>query len=335
MSAHSEFDLIARYFQRPVASDRIQLGIGDDCAVVQATRPLALSIDTLNAGVHFPHSSTPQDIARKAVAVNLSDLAAMGAAPVWAMLALSLPEADEAWLHAFSEALHAALAEHGVALVGGDTTQGSLSISLQVAGELAWPGHMRRGGACAGHRIYVTGTLGDAALGLQCAQNPALARKLDPVQRDFLLARLNRPEARLAFGQQLAAICPCAIDVSDGLLADLGHVLAASGCGARIEIGKLPLSGAARHAFARVSEGRIDWQMVLAHGDDYELCFTLPASRESAMRDMARAESLPVHCIGEITGDGGLVLVDENGAPLSLQQLGIDRAGFDHFSDSA
>lgn len=293
----SEFDIIQRYFKRPVTDDDVLHGIGDDCALlrVPSDQDLAVSIDTLVAGVHFPPQTSPYDIGHKALAVNLSDLAAAGAEPRWATLALTLPQPDETWLADFSAGFFALAERYNVQLVGGDTTQGPLSITVHVHGLTPRGRMLRRAGARPGDLIYVTGTLGDAGLALRALQGQI---KLTPEHAAHVMQRLNRPEPRITAGLALRDLASAAIDISDGLAADLGHILAASGVGASIEIERLPLSPAvsAQH----------DWNLPLASGDDYELCFTAPPQHEKKLTAALEQSGCACTRIGAIEIPPGL-----------------------------
>jgi len=271
----SEFDIIARYFAaRPARRPDVALGIGDDAAVLRVPPgcELVLAVDTLVSGVHFPEDTPPEDIGYKALAVNLSDLAAMGAEPAWLSLALTLPEPDEAWLAGFAAGLFELADAHGMALVGGDTTRGPLSVSVQVAGLVPAGGALRRAGARPGDLVCVTGTLGDAALGLQVAQG-RLDRGVE--DNDFLRKRLDRPTPRVAAGQALRERAHAGIDISDGLGADLGHLLEAGGVGARLDLSRLPLSPAFERYRAGLADPDAALSLALGGGDDYELCLSL------------------------------------------------------------
>ena len=291
--AADEFSLIARYFSAFGRGDAVQLGVGDDCAIL-SLRPgerLATSVDTAVEGVHFPDFNLPEDTAYRAVAAAASDLAAMGARPLGMTLALTLPEADELFLHSFSQGLGRAASDFALPLVGGDTTRGPLTITVQVLGALPAHQALLRGGARPGDELYVSGTLGDAAAGL------ALLRgewQSDDISEAFLEGRFNRPTPRLLLGQQLLGLATAAIDISDGLLADAGHIAAASGVRLRIEPDRLPLSPALLSHPQR--EQALHW--ALSGGDDYELCFTLPPGIE-----------LPPGCsrIGEVLVGEGVV----------------------------
>lgn len=285
-----EFDLIARIRARARSRADVVLGIGDDAALlrVPTDKLLVVATDTLNAGVHFPHETVPVDIGWKALAVNLSDLAAMGAQPAWCTLSLSLPDSDAAWLDTFLDGFLALADAHDVALVGGDTTRGPLSACVTVHGFVDETRVLRRDAARIGDEIWVTGTLGDAAGAL--AQWQA-KQPIDP----WLRTRLDQPTPRIAAGIALAAVAHAGIDVSDGLLADLGHVCAASSVGAEVEIDALPTS-AALQAFDRVARRTLQ----ATGGDDYELCFTASVDRRDAIADIARSTGIEMTRVGRI-----------------------------------
>ena len=292
-----EFDLIARIRQRAAARGDVVLGIGDDCALLLPPpgMQLAVTMDALNVGVHFPPDTAPADIGWKALAVNLSDLAAMGAQPAWGTLSLSLPQGDPGFVDAFFDGFFALAAQHGFALVGGDTTRGPLSIAITAHG-LVEPGRaLRRDGAREGDDIWVSGTLGDAAGALRQWQAGAA---ISPV----LQARLDRPTPRVALGLALRGIASSCIDVSDGLLADLAHVCRASGVGAEVDVDALPASDALRAAFDP------DTRRVLqaAGGDVYELCFTVPASAAEALGNALVDAGTGATRIGTITAATGV-----------------------------
>ncbi len=317
----NEFELIQKYFARqPLARPDVVLGIGDDAAVLEVPpgQQLVISTDMLVAGVHFPEHTAAEDVGHKALAVNLSDLAAMGATPAWFTLNLSLPQPDPTWLDGFCQGLFALAGTHHVQLVGGDTARGPLTIGVQICGLVPSGQALTRAGARPGDRVYVTGTLGDAALGLLCVQG-RLA--LPEAQRAQALERLNRPPARVTAGEHLRGLASACIDISDGVSADLGHILEASGVGARIELGRLPVSPAYAGAFAALG-----WAPALAHGDDYELCFTIPAAREPAFRRASADLGVACSYIGDIEAGPGLRIVDESGADYRPPV-----AGYDHF----
>ncbi|HHB92394.1 MAG TPA: thiamine-phosphate kinase [Thioploca sp.] len=270
----SEFDLISRYFSTkfPQRSD-VDLSIGDDAAIctVPPNMQLVTAIDTLVADVHFPLTTKPEDIGYKALAVNLSDIAAMGATPVWMTLALTCPEFNEIWLQRFSDGLLELARLNQVSLIGGDTTRGPLTITIQITGLVPLNTALKRNGANPGDSIYVTGTLGDAGLGLQVAKQQVV---LSTLAKKYTLSRLNRPTPRLQIGQKLLKIATSAIDISDGLVADLGHILNFSNVGASLQIDNLPLSDELLESVPY--ETAIE--LALTAGDDYELCFTTPES---------------------------------------------------------
>jgi thiamine-monophosphate kinase len=270
--ALTETGLIERFF-RACGAQRadVALGIGDDAALlsVPAGCELVATTDTLVAGVHFPHGSPAGSIGHRALAVNLSDIAAMGARPCWALLALTLPQAEEAWLSEFAAGFGGLAREHRVALVGGDTTQGPLCITVQALGVVAAGGALRRSGARAGDALFVSGTPGDAAAGLALEQSRLAA---PPAERDYLRERFLLPTPRVALGERLREFASACIDVSDGLLGDAGKLARASGVAAQLDFEALPLSAALRNA---VGEERARL-LALSGGDDYELCFTVP-----------------------------------------------------------
>ncbi len=315
----SEFDLIRHFFtEQSTQRADVPLGIGDDAALLAppADSLLAVSVDTLIAGVHFPLDTAARAVGYKALAVNLSDLAAMGAEPAWATLALTLPRADTSWLSDFAQGFFDLASTHNVQLVGGDTTRGPLSITVQVTGFVSREQALLRNGAQPGDGIFLTGTVGDAGLGLRLYQQPPDAHN-DATMR--LIHRLEFPTPRIAAGLALRGRASSVIDISDGLAADLGHVLTASSVGADIHVDQLPLSSA-----YRLLAPENDWQAAVSAGDDYELCFTLPSGQEAEA-----LAGLDCACtrIGEITASPGLRWRDANG-----QQLVLDNTGFDHFS---
>ncbi|MEO5573799.1 MAG: thiamine-phosphate kinase [Gammaproteobacteria bacterium] len=319
----AEFKLIERYFARPVhAQQGVVLGIGDDAALlnVPAGMELAVSVDTLLAGVHFPENTQAADIGHKALAVNLSDMAAMGAEPRWATLALTLPKIDTAWLEGFSAGFFALAERYKVTLIGGDTTRGPLSITVQMHGLVPVGLALRRASARPGDLIYVTGELGDAGLALRALQGTL---DLPAEHKAQLLERLNRPEPRIAAGLALRGIASAAIDISDGLAADLGHILSASKVGATLHLERLPLSA---DVSSFVIKGG-DWNLPLSAGDDYELCFTVPARNEIKLR--AVLDRLMCTCtpIGMIEEAPGLRCELADGKSFTP-----DSAGYDHFA---
>lgn len=305
----NEFDIINTYFtHRDHARADVIKGSGDDAAVVRvpAGHELVISTDTLVAGIHFPVATSPEAIGHKSLAVNLSDLAAMGATPAWALLALTLPEANDNWLKQFCQGFFRLAQRYGVALIGGDLTHGPLSITVQMLGFAPTGQSVYRSGARPGDRIYVTGTLGDAGVGLRQAQLSTHA--LTPAQ-SFLRERLNRPEPRVAVGQALAGLANAAIDISDGLAADLTHLLTQSHVGARIDVERLPCSSALQHTVTK--EEAI--ALALNAGDDYELCFTIAAEHTDELARRLATIDCPYTYIGDITAALGLVLHDQYG----------------------
>jgi thiamine-monophosphate kinase len=320
-STKSEFDLIHEYFTGLTHSrSDVTLGIGDDGALLRVPdkMELVVSIDTLVAGVHFFADVSPQALGHKALAVNLSDLAAMGAEPAWVTLALTLPEVDNAWLKGFAQGFAALAQEYNVALVGGDTTRGPLAVSVQAHGWVPEGRALRRDGARAGDDIYVTGYLGDAALCLLSSQNPS-AKSLF----ETLRYRLERPQPRIEAGLALRGIATSAIDISDGLAADLGHILQASGLGASISLVELPLS----EPLSQWLQAGEDWNVVVAGGDDYELCFTADPVHRADIDQLGQTLGLSISRIGNLERQPGLRIVQEDG---ELWQGPV--TGFDHFA---
>lgn len=302
--------------------DDVLLGIGDDAAIMRlpAGMDLVTCSDVLLQGVHFPDNASAAAIAHKALAVNLSDIAAMGAEPLWFTLNLSLPQADSAWLQGFCEGLFALAQAHSVQLVGGDTVRGPLCVGIQVHGMLAPGQALTRSGARPGDDIYVTGVLGDAALGLACHQGRL---SLDAQQAQPLLQALHEPQPRLAMGQGLRGLAHSCIDISDGLLADLGHILVASEVGASIQLAAIPVSASYRHHYPELS----DLALALTHGDDYELCFSAPASAREALQALAQDLGVALTAIGRIEAEPGLRCLDSAGQIVPMAQ-----AGHDHFA---
>ena len=316
-----EFSLIDRIRQRTAQSrDDVRLGIGDDAALlaVPSGQELAVAIDTMVEGVHFPRDTPAADIGWKALAVNLSDLAAMGATPAWALLALTLPRADEALIDGFADGFAQLAQTYRLALVGGDTTRGALTISVAVHGFVPPGKALTRAGAQVGDAVLVTGTLGDAASGLQLLQQ----RRRGDAQSNYLIERLNRPTTRVAAGLALRERASACIYVSYGLLADLGHICATSGVGAEIEAALLPRSSALLDLFDDVSSRGF----ALSGGDDYELCFTVPPQRVASVQaDLARLGCGATR-IGRIVEGEGVKVRDANG-----QWLESAHQGWDHF----
>ena len=295
-----EFDLIRRFFVDATA-DRLDvvLGIGDDCALLQVPgdRLLAISSDTLVSGHHFAAGVDPQTLGYKALAVNLSDMAAMGAEPAWVSLCITLPQANERWLKGFMRGFAQLAASFDVQLVGGDTSRGPLSISVTIQGFIDSDGALRRDAARVGDSVYVSGTLGDAGLALRVRQG-LYTPKGDMRALD---ERLDRPQPRLGLGRQLGRFSRCAIDISDGLGSDLMHICEQSGVGAMLNLDQLPLSAQVQQYVSDTE----DWSLPLSAGDDYELAFTLPAALRAEFEREAVGWDVPVTCVGEIEqGEG-------------------------------
>ena len=315
----TEFDLIRRYFTR--ATPGALLGVGDDAALLQvsAGNVLAVSTDMLVSGTHFLHDADPYMLGCKTLAVNLSDMAAMGATPRWATLAIALPDADEAWLDRFSEGLFSLADQYGVELVGGDTTRGPLNLCVTIFGEVPAQQALRRSGAKIGDEIWVSGILGDAALALAHLKNHVV---LTADEFAACAPALHQPQPRVALGVALRGIANSAIDISDGLLGDLGHILDASQVAAEIDFALLPVSAAMR-VYVNQSLGR---QCVLSGGDDYELCFTAPVMRHAEILNISTRLALPLTCIGKIVAGRGCVVHDASGNPFD-----VEAGGYDHF----
>jgi thiamine-monophosphate kinase len=305
-----EFELIRRYFDRQSYAPFVRVGIGDDGAVLQPEpgRELVTVIDTIVAGVHFPSTMHAADVGYRVVAVNLSDLAAMGARPRWMTLALTLAETNAEWLDSFATGLREAASQWDVELVGGDTTRGdNVVVSVQMTGDVAAGTATLRSGARTGDAIFVTGTVGDAAAGLE--------RIGEERAVDYLAGRFARPQARVATGLRLAGRANAAIDLSDGLVADLAKLIEASGVGAELHVDRLPLSDELRQAVSPDDVRRF----AMGGGDDYEICFTMP--------EAALPENLtdPVTAVGRITGSGELICIDRGVV------VPYDSSGYRHF----
>lgn len=318
----SEFDLIARYFVRPAhPKNRAALGIGDDCALLTQKNGMqtAISSDMLVEGRHFFAGADAYKLGHKSLAVNLSDLAAMGAEPVAFTLALSLPNADEQWLAKFSGGLFALADEHNCELIGGDTTKGPLNICITIFGQTAIGLALRRDTAQVGDDIWVSGTLGDARLALGARYKEY---ELDAKVLNAASVRLHTPQPRVALGLALRGVAHAALDVSDGLIGDLGHILKKSGLGASLNVDALP-SG----AMLQKQSLEMRRRFTLAGGDDYELCFTAPVSRREAVLGAALSANTPVTRIGSIEAAIGTRLLDSDGKSIDLQIT-----SFDHFA---
>jgi thiamine-monophosphate kinase len=320
----SEFELIRRYFTRPART--AALGVGDDCALVKAPTGLVLAIttDMLLEGTHFLPGADARRLGHKALAVNLSDLAAMGADPRWFLLALAVPDADEAWLAQFADGMFALAEAHATELIGGDTTRGPRTIGITAIGTLPPGCALRRDTATEGEELWLSGSTGDAALGLAHAQG-RIALGADALRH--CLARLETPEPRVALGKKLRGLAGAAIDVSDGLLADLGHVVEQSNVGAEVDYEALPRSAALRSCADRALAD----DCLLAGGDDYELLFTAPAARRAEVEAAGAAAGLAVTRIGRIVGGAPVVrLLGAGGKPIE-----VARRGYDHFAGGA
>ena len=318
-----EFELIRRYFDRQQESQDIRVGIGDDGAVLAPPvgADIVHVIDTLVGDVHFPHNLDAADIGYRAVAVNLSDIAAMGGCPRWMTLALTLVDADPAWLLEFSRGLFDAADQFGLSLVGGDTTRGSqLVITVQLTGTIAPGAAMTRSGAVEGDLIFITGTPGDAAAGLQLLKSDGT----EDADAAKLVRRFCRPEPRVAFGEMIASIASAAIDVSDGLYGDLQKLLGASGVAGSLDVRALPLSSAMESLFER----NVAVDFALGGGDDYELCFTARPAMEAQIMELATAIGLRVSRVGQVERGDGLVCTD------SGDVIEYQHAGYRHFEET-
>jgi thiamine-monophosphate kinase len=315
----SEFDLIARYFTRPTR--HTALGVGDDAALL-AVSPgceLVASTDMLVEGVHFFADADPESVGHKALAVNLSDIAAMGARPKWAMLSLALPVADEAWLAAFARGFFALAEHHEVDLIGGDTTRGPRNLCVQIMGEIAAGRALRRDGARPGDEVWVSGHLGDAAAAVAHRKGDLLLRG---VGLAHCLARLDRPMPRVELGRALVGLASAAIDISDGLVADLGHLCARSGVGAEIEFDRVPCSA---EFMPLRGHALVAWA-ILAGGDDYELCFTAPSPRAGEIEALSGRLGIALTRVGRIAAGAAVRVRDGKGGFMDMQG-----GGFDHF----
>ena len=319
----SEFDIIRRYFTHPAPS--AVLGVGDDAALLKPARgmELAVSTDMLVADQHFFDDADPRKLGHKSLAVNLSDMAAMGARPRWAILSLALPESmvrtDEKWLEAFADGFFGLAQAHRVDLVGGDTTRGPLAISVTIIGEVAAGKALRRSGSSPGDDIWISGQLGDAAMALAHMQRRIM---LEPGEITGCLSALHTPTARVELGQRLIGLAHSAIDISDGLLADLGHILKSSKVGAVINMSEINCSAAMKQYLPQA----LAMECLLAGGDDYELCFTAPRSRRKKIATLSLELEIPLARIGGIGEGEGLVVLDAAGNIITLETK-----GYDHF----
>ncbi|MFO7593729.1 MAG: thiamine-phosphate kinase [Pseudomonadota bacterium] len=320
--ALNEFSIIERYFTSSSHRKDVLLGVGDDAALLQVPQgmQLAVSVDTLVAGRHFPEDTAAEAVGHKTLAVNLSDMAAMGAEPAWATLAITLPDADPAFVDAFAEGFFNLARRFDVELVGGDTVRGPLSLTVQVQGLVPAGEALLRSGARPGDYLYVSGSLGDAGAGLRLRPEKNHA---DAESAKQLIRRLEYPTPRVAEGVSLRGIASAVIDVSDGLLADLGHILARSGCGAEVELDAIPRSKALSRCIAGQEE---QLRLALSAGDDYELCFAVPAARLNALEGATAKWRCGATCIGRITEGTGIRLRGEKSDTLTGML-----SGYDHF----
>jgi thiamine-monophosphate kinase len=315
-----EFELIARHFTRPAAN--AVLGVGDDCALVDVTNgmDLAVSTDTMVSGTHFFPDVDPENLGHKALAVNLSDMAAMGAMPYWAMLAVTLPNVNHTWLEAFAKGFFDLAQEYNVSLIGGDTTRGPLAITVTIMGEVPAGAALRRSGAKAGNDVWISGNVGDAALAVAHRHGRVVLAEDD--YREAVM-RLYEPTPRVALGQALRGLATSAIDISDGLLADLTHICRLSGVGATVELANVPVSAiGAKHIGS--DGGR---NAILAGGDDYELCFTAHPNSRDSIQELTDVLGIPITRIGQTKRGKGVSLLGSDGKPVK-----IDGRGYDHFT---
>ena len=322
----SEFNLIQQYFTRP--SPQADLGVGDDAALVRVSEgnQLVISTDMSVAGTHFLHDCAPYNIGWKALAVNVSDMAAMGAQPKWATLAISLPEVNQDWLAEFSRGFFACANSFNIDLIGGDTTRGPLNISVTILGEAPAGKALKRSGAQVGDDIWVSGQLGSAALGLAHLQGKVQLTNKLVNELDTCLKALNTPSPRTALGLALRGVATSCIDVSDGLLADLGHILQASNLGAAIDLEKIPC--------IELLKNNLDHpqfqELLIVGGDDYELCFTAPQTKREEINALSKQLNLQISLIGNtriasISNTSGLQVDYKN------NQITLLKQGFDHF----
>jgi thiamine-monophosphate kinase len=316
-----EFDIIDRYFSDLTPSQaHVSRGIGDDAAVIDIPndQQLLVSVDTMVEGRHFLSSATAFDIAYKSLAVNISDIAAMGGEPQWATLALTLPYIDPDWLGSFAEGFAQIAAQYGICLVGGDTTEGPLSVTVQIMGTIDKGKSVLRSGAQAGDLVYVSGWLGAAGLACQSLLGNTANQSVSAACYE----RLHRPEPRLELGKCLGGLATAAIDISDGLASDLGHILNASELAAEIELDKLPVC----EDVDKLDDKKLAWQLATSAGDDYELCFTLPMEKQAQLDKHIKSLAYPVSCIGKIVKGKGISWFQGNG-----REVKLDAEGFQHF----
>ncbi len=315
-----EFALIRRYFDRQVDDDKVRLGIGDDAALVETEPGLELvcAVDTIVAGTHYPDDLSPFDVGYRAVAINLSDFAAMGGRPRWMTLALTIPASDRRWLSLFAEGLFTAAAEFSVSLIGGDTTRGPTTVvTINLMGDVHPHESLSRSGASPGESIFVTGSPGDAAAGLSLLKSGSDQTG----ESEYLIGRFVRPTARVAFAASIAKLACSAIDVSDGLYADLGKLLKASNAGAKLELEALPFSAALLAKFEYIDAVNL----VLGGGDDYELCFTTAASNDSEIYTIASDMKVPVSRIGKVVSGKDIACIRDG------ELFEYEDVGYRHF----
>ena len=318
----SEFEIIEQYFRDLTGNDdQVVLGIGDDAAVIAVPpgRQLVTSVDTLVGGVHFFFDTHPMDIGYKSLAVNLSDLAAMGATPRWCLLSLSMQHQKQAWLEYFAQGFAAVAKEYNVSLVGGDLSRGLLSITVQVMGLVDEDRFLTRAGANAGDLIYISGTLGGPALAIKSLQSE---RDQYPPASEQSMRRLNRPEPRIELGKALAGIASACIDISDGLTADLGHILKQSGKGAEVNVAKIPVS----EDVQQTEDPNRLYQLVLAGGDDYELCFTVPEDQVGELDAIQSSHEIALTCIGRVMDGTTIKWIREAGSEIAIPEQGYEHS---------
>lgn len=315
-----EFSLIQTYFARAMVSDDVVIGIGDDCAIVNPPpgKQLVMSIDTMVEGVHFPVDTSPGRIGVRVMCAALSDLAAMGAQPLWFTMALTIPKADPDWLSEFVDGIFSIARQHECCLIGGDTTRGPLSITIQVHGSVEKGGALRRSGARPDDLIYVTGNLGDAAAALAVLQKQMT---VSPGVSGYLMKRFFAPTPRLREGEMLRGMASAAIDVSDGLYADLAKVCEASAVGALVDVGRLPISNL--WCDYTSEDKRLRW--ALSGGDDYQLCFTVPREHVARLESWIKDGKMTATAIGRITNKLEVMLVKDN------KPYTVEPKGYVHF----
>jgi thiamine-monophosphate kinase len=319
----NEFDIIKKYFTRSAVQSSVDSSVGDDCAIVslESCKQLVLSMDTLVAGRHFPNDAKAYDIGTRALCTSISDLAAMGATPLWFTLGLTLPSVDESWLQNFSEGLFSIADQFNMDLIGGDTTKGPLTVTVQVHGEVNKGQALTRSSAQVGDIVFVTGSLGDGAAALALIQNQLI---VEPSVQDFLKGRFYAPEPQVIAGQHLVGVANAAIDISDGLLADAGHVATASGVSIALDMEALPVS-AGLHT---ITQERM-WSWALSGGDDYQLLFTVSESQQVVVQDLIKKGVLQATAIGHVIEGDGQVSCYRHG---ELYQLSSQYSGYQHFA---